>query len=225
MLSDGEREYLEEKDLSGAHERTVRSRIRQKTEEALEDFQLLFENLREDDRSQIFTTARERDPEGPKKYNSEDPLPPSMTMYQEVADILSFFILAYYDMRENGGPITDDDLMVQEHLNMLLKEAISRALEKQGRTLDEYEDFSFETDPTEIEELLQRFRDGKPLSYREFQRLQREGSLTDLTDSVSILRKATVSNAGNDEPDLPGRKIIPKKEYEKLVEQAEKEDS
>ena len=111
------------------------------------------------------------------------------TVYDSMVDMVALFVASFYD-RDVEAP----DAMV----NRLIEQGVKRAVEQRGLELHQYEPLSYSTEPDELEDIKDRFLSGEELSYAEFQLLQRQGVLSDLTKQVRVARMAPDSDSEGD---------------------------
>lgn len=196
LLSKSQRAWLADgaPDPETAAHRSLRSRIRERLETSLYDYQLILNTIEETELWTVYSPAN-RDTSEWREIDDG------------MASSIGLFVYAIHARAresEYGGlddpdvegftPITGhaatqgaEDMMV----NQLVKRGIKVALRELGEDLEEYEPLSYKTDPTEITDLLDRFKKGERLTYEEFEKLRRAGvgideSIADVTKSKHV---------------------------------------
>jgi hypothetical protein len=152
LLTNAQREYLRgEREVDAPNERAIRSRIRERTVNAVLDFSILVQGLDEEDIEKIRKDERLSPEKSGWKYTSK-----------ALADMFGFLYLL-----QDRGP-----RMVQT-----MKRGTRRAEERRGNRVTNYDiEFRFDTQPIER---LERLRDsGEELDIDELKDLVRTGAMT-----------------------------------------------
>jgi len=159
----GEKEYQSEQS-----ERDARYRIRSRIKDAILDFSILLHHLDRHDREQVFSTY---DGVSGLSDNSDELSGEAFrdfvesTMFQNgISDALSFFILGIED--------------TNEPVDSVLETGIAGAEEEKGYLVDEVTvEISVKRKKPEIEDLLEKFEAGEPLTEDELEAVIRSGEI------------------------------------------------
>lgn len=181
VLSEADRQFLLDRDgYEEEYSRQARNHrvneIKERTRNAIRDFELLLDHLNPEEVADIFD-------------GFDDDSPGTVAWPPSAKSMLALCIVSFYDRGiDHPDKLTD----------MLVEDSIKKALEARGRELDSYQHLSFNRQAS-IEELQRRFEEGHALTYEQFQRLQREGATVDLTNTVTVARTQPGEMSGGED--------------------------